>query len=379
MVGAANIERARPGAEQREDLLRLEAAGFRHDVDAAPHDMRHDVEAGAVAHRRGVQDRIAGRSRIDLGQIGLARGGQHAVGEHRALRPAGRARGVEQPGEIVAVARRHRDRDRRRTAARSPRRRSRSAARGSCGACGAISPSSPSEAKHTPRAGMFENVAELGAVQLGVGRHRGEAGVPDRVEHFDDSPGSSWRRWRRGRRARARSRATRRRAAPRAPPSRRRSAPRARRAPARDAADRPGPRDRASARGSCRRRRVFAFSPCFARFRCATLESRAATARHSFRDFRPRGDRADGLALRSRRDGPGRRLRLRRHVRAQGHAAVAGRELLAPGVHLGVSLDRAGVAGADPTRHVGCARARPRRPADDRRHCRRAAADCDRF
>jgi hypothetical protein len=32
---------------------------------------------------------------------------------------------------------------------------------------------------------LFENVAKLGAVQLGVGRHRGEAGVPDRIEHFD--------------------------------------------------------------------------------------------------------------------------------------------------------------------------------------------------
>ena len=32
---------------------------------------------------------------------------------------------------------------------------------------------------------MLQNVAELGAVQLGVGRHRGEAGVPDAVEHFE--------------------------------------------------------------------------------------------------------------------------------------------------------------------------------------------------
>ena len=39
--------------------------------------MRHDVEAGAVAHRRGVQDRVAGRHRIDLGGIGVARRRQH--------------------------------------------------------------------------------------------------------------------------------------------------------------------------------------------------------------------------------------------------------------------------------------------------------------
>ncbi len=32
---------------------------------------------------------------------------------------------------------------------------------------------------------MLENVAELGAVQLGVGRHRGQPGVPDAVEQFE--------------------------------------------------------------------------------------------------------------------------------------------------------------------------------------------------
>ena len=37
------------------------------------------------------------------------------------------------------------------------------------------------------RAGMFEDVAELGAVQLGIGRHRGEAGVPDAEEQFEIS------------------------------------------------------------------------------------------------------------------------------------------------------------------------------------------------
>ena len=45
-----------------ENFLRLEAAAFRHDVDAASHDMRQDVAAGAVRHRRGVQERIAGRT-----------------------------------------------------------------------------------------------------------------------------------------------------------------------------------------------------------------------------------------------------------------------------------------------------------------------------
>ena len=108
--GRGEHRHARPGGEQAEDLVRLEAAGFRHHVDAEPRHMRHHVEAGAVAHRRGVQDRVAGRDRVDLGQIGKARLRQHAMGQHRALRPAGGAGGVEQPGEIVAVARRDRHR-----------------------------------------------------------------------------------------------------------------------------------------------------------------------------------------------------------------------------------------------------------------------------
>ena len=92
-------------AKQREDLLRLEAAGFRHHLHAEPRHMRHDVEAGAVAHRRRMQDGVARRHRIDLGHVGEARGGEHAMRQHRALRPAGGAGGVEQPGEIVAGAR----------------------------------------------------------------------------------------------------------------------------------------------------------------------------------------------------------------------------------------------------------------------------------
>ena len=39
--------------------------------------------------------------------------------------------------------------------------------------------------KAHPRAGLLEDVAKLGAVQLGVGRHRGEPGVPDRIERLD--------------------------------------------------------------------------------------------------------------------------------------------------------------------------------------------------
>jgi hypothetical protein len=175
---------ARPGAQQFEYLRRLEAAGFRHDVDAAAHDMRHDVEPGAVAHRGRVQDRIAGRDRIHLGGAGDARGGEHLVREHRALRPPGGAGGVEQPGEIVGVARHDGDRVGReqpivlRAAdddhALQTGRRVRSDL--------AVE---PRRGKADARARLLEDVAELRAMQLGVGGNGGEPGMPDRIERFE--------------------------------------------------------------------------------------------------------------------------------------------------------------------------------------------------
>ncbi len=39
--------------------------------------------------------------------------------------------------------------------------------------------------KANARAGMFEDVTEFGTVQLGVGRYRGEAGIPDAVKQLE--------------------------------------------------------------------------------------------------------------------------------------------------------------------------------------------------
>ena len=173
-----------PRGEQAEDLVRLERAGLRHDVDPHPRHMRHHVEAGAVAHRRGVQDRVAGRGRVHLGQIRKARLREIAMGEHRALRPAGGARGIEQPGEIVARARLDRRRiggeqrvifvaadDDQPLEARRRMRRD-------------LLVEAAGREAHA-RAGMLEDVAELAPVQLGVRRHRREAAVPDAVNGLE--------------------------------------------------------------------------------------------------------------------------------------------------------------------------------------------------
>ena len=125
-----------------------------------------------------------GRRGIHFGQIRKARLREIAVREHRAFRAARGARGVEQPGEVVAVARLDR-----------------------CGVGGeqrfifvAADHDQPFEARGRvrrdllvearrretdARAGMFEDVAELAAMQLGVRRHRREPAVPDAVDRLD--------------------------------------------------------------------------------------------------------------------------------------------------------------------------------------------------
>ena len=133
-----------------------------------------------MAHRRGVQDRVAGRNRIDLAEISVARRCEHAMGEHRALGTAGGARGVEQPGEIVAGPRHDRDRlgieqgGIFRAADRDQ----------PLETCGCVRRDLGLKARRgeaDPRARMLEDEAELAAMQLGVRRHRGKPGVPDAV------------------------------------------------------------------------------------------------------------------------------------------------------------------------------------------------------
>ena len=146
--------------------------------------MHHRIHAGAVAHRRGMQDGIARRHRIDLRAIGMACRHQRAVREHGAFRLPRGAGGVEQPGEIVRRPRH--DVDRLRGKQRfiigaadgdEPVKRFRRMRRDLAVDAG--------RGKADARAGMIENVTELGAVQLGVRRHHGKTGVPDAEQQFE--------------------------------------------------------------------------------------------------------------------------------------------------------------------------------------------------
>ena len=80
-------------------------AGDDHVGAAAQQDRIHRSAVGEMKHRRGVK--IDRRSREQpLGQRVHGIGHQVAVAEHHALRPAGGAAGVENAGEIGAIAHR---------------------------------------------------------------------------------------------------------------------------------------------------------------------------------------------------------------------------------------------------------------------------------
>jgi len=95
---------ARPRIEQAKHFFSIERARLRNHMHAKPCNVRHHVQSGAMTHRRGVQQRITWRDRVDLAKIGMACGRKHTMGQHRALRSAGGARRVEEPCKIAGVA-----------------------------------------------------------------------------------------------------------------------------------------------------------------------------------------------------------------------------------------------------------------------------------
>jgi hypothetical protein len=131
-----------------------------------------------------VQDRIAGRRRVHFGQIRKARLREIAVGQHRAFRAARRTRRIEQPGEIVAVARLDRNwiGGKQRVVCIAPDDDQSFETRRRVGRDLLIQ---PGRGEADPCAGMFEDVAELPAMQLGVRRHRREPAEPDAVNGLD--------------------------------------------------------------------------------------------------------------------------------------------------------------------------------------------------
>jgi hypothetical protein len=163
-------------AQQLEDFRRLEAARFRRHVEPAVGDVGQHVEARAVRHRRGMDDGVAGRDGIDIGEIIEDRRHQVALGQRHALGPAGGAAGVEQPGR---VGRRPLGRFDRRDEQRVPCRaagfdRFDQARHGQTGQRGM----EVGRGEAQPAAAVAEDVFELLRMQLGIDRHRHQPGMP---------------------------------------------------------------------------------------------------------------------------------------------------------------------------------------------------------
>ena len=90
-------EAALPRVDAAHDLRGIEAARCGDHVDGAARDMRDHVQARTVRQRRRMQDRVAGRDGLDVGQKTLRHREQVAVSDLHALGPAGGAARVEQP------------------------------------------------------------------------------------------------------------------------------------------------------------------------------------------------------------------------------------------------------------------------------------------
>ncbi len=92
--------------EERHDLVGVESARLRDDVDCAARHVRHDVKAGTVRQRRRMQERVTRGDRLDVGHEALRHREQVAVRDLHALRTSRGAAGVEQPGRRIRVHRR---------------------------------------------------------------------------------------------------------------------------------------------------------------------------------------------------------------------------------------------------------------------------------
>jgi hypothetical protein len=181
--GCGEHREARPIAHHREDLVRLEAARLRDHVARAGRHVRQHPQPRAMAHGGGVQDRVARHDAVEIGEIVERHDGEVAVGQHGALGPAGGAGRVEQPGEVRGRDACHRDGLAEQLAMVGAARLDHvlQARRARRLEGGQVAGGREADAG----AGMVEDVAQFGRVQLGVHRHRGEPRMPAGEQDFD--------------------------------------------------------------------------------------------------------------------------------------------------------------------------------------------------
>ena len=89
---------------KREQLRRIDTTGERHHVTGARHQVWYRVQAGAVRHRRRVDDGVLRRNVVYVDEIGQPHGHEVAVRDHHPFGASRGAAGVEQPRHVACVA-----------------------------------------------------------------------------------------------------------------------------------------------------------------------------------------------------------------------------------------------------------------------------------
>ncbi len=173
--------------DQREHLVRLEAAARGDDLFRRRGDVRQDVHTGSVRHRRRVDDAVVLGDVVDVDEVARRHRQQVAMAEHRALRPAGGAAGVEQPGGVFGCA----GRDRHRFGGGELRivrilDRDHGAQLGKLRAQRRDLMREIAAGEADARIRMRENEADLARVQLGVDRHSDPTTVPAGEQALDE-------------------------------------------------------------------------------------------------------------------------------------------------------------------------------------------------
>ena len=143
------------------------------------------VDAGAMRHRRGVDDGVVGMDLVDVDEIARGHRIQVAMRLHHALGPAGGARGVEQPGQVVGctVRGRHGRCGQRRLVGRFARRVD-LAQRGQAAEQRLQIGGKILGHEQDRRTGIAEDELDLARVQLGVDRHHRQPGPPGGIQQL---------------------------------------------------------------------------------------------------------------------------------------------------------------------------------------------------
>ncbi len=170
---------------QMTNLGRVEAARFGNHMPRGFQYMRKIAHAGPVRERRGIGNRVGRLHCINIGEIACRHGQQHAMAFHHALGKSGRARGIEQPGEIIRRA--VLDGDRCRLQDRGVfacGRHEHLLDRGDAGSQRGAVRQQVGAGEQARGLGVFQDVGDLARVQFGIHRHGDQAGPQDAVEHL---------------------------------------------------------------------------------------------------------------------------------------------------------------------------------------------------